>query len=82
MVKKYFCHDGTILLSYLFCLIKACAILKKRRRCVRMIAKNHSNTPSFAIKRVSLFLLRRGIVWVIVSPYINFALAFAEKVVA
>lgn len=29
MVKKYFCHDGTILLSYLFCLIKACAILKK-----------------------------------------------------
>ncbi len=61
-VEQYFCHDGTILLSYLFGLIKACAILKKRRRCVRMIAKNHSNTPSFAIKRVSLFLLRRGIV--------------------
>ena len=69
-VEQYFCHDGTILLSYLFCLIKACAILKKRRRCVRMIFSYHSNTPSFAIKRVSLFLLRRGIVWVIVSPYI------------
>ena len=28
-VEQYFCHDGTILLSYLFGLIKACAILKK-----------------------------------------------------
>ncbi|MDC2004792.1 hypothetical protein, partial [Bacteroides uniformis] len=62
MMERYFCHDGTILLSYLFGLIKACAILKKRRRCVRMIFSYHSDTPSFAIKRVSLFLLRRGIV--------------------
>ena len=91
-MRKSFHHGGTIFSprwnnisammendsSFIsFCLIKACAILKEEGA-LEMIFSYHSNTPSFAIKRVSLFLLRRGIVCYCFSLYM-FCLGFRRK---